>query len=162
MIALLLLVIMAALLIATPWRRLPLPARLWALTACLNAFVSFTMPTTVATSPWRPVVARVLALCSGVSVALVVLGFVLWRRYAVAASARSVWIGPLIHRRPPVLALRLFLGHRPALLSGSKLPNQPVEERRSALYSCLFQLGCFSCFSRALSVAVAYLCLVRC
>jgi hypothetical protein len=49
-----------------------------------------------------------LALCAGVSVALVVLGFVLWRRYAVAGSARSVWIAPLIIAALPGLLYAFF------------------------------------------------------
>src|SRR5688572_29054134 len=61
MIAVVLLVLILVFLAATPWRRLPTPGRIWAAGALLNSLVFFGMPTTAATSPWRPVVGWVLA-----------------------------------------------------------------------------------------------------
>src|SRR2546427_690944 len=63
MIAIVILILFILLVLTTPWRRLSAPARLWALVACSNALVFFGMPTTPATSPWRPIVGRVLATC---------------------------------------------------------------------------------------------------
>ena len=86
------LVVLALFLAATtPWGRLPLGGRLWAAAALLNTLIFFCMPTTPATSPWRPVVSRVLAASATVSLALFVLGLQLRRRDPTSRA----WIGPL-------------------------------------------------------------------
>jgi hypothetical protein len=86
MIAIVLLLVSLLLVAATPWRRLPLDGRLWAAAALLNTMVFFALPTTPATSPWRPVVAHVLAGCAVASLLLVILGLILWRRHGTLAS----------------------------------------------------------------------------
>jgi hypothetical protein len=96
MIAIVLLSVLVLLLAATPWRRLAAGGRLWALAACLNALIFFSMPTTAATSPWRPIVGRVLATSAGLSLALLVLGLVLWRRQAAVPGAGAAWVAPLV------------------------------------------------------------------
>jgi hypothetical protein len=95
MIAVVLFLLIVLLLAATPWRRLPLVGRLWAVAALLNALVFFGMPTTPATSPWRPVVSRVLAASAATSLALVVLGLILRQRYATSGEIRGWVVGPL-------------------------------------------------------------------
>jgi hypothetical protein len=96
MIAVVLLGLLVFLLAATPWRRLPAGGQLWALAACLNALIFFSLPTTAATSPWRPVVGRVLAASAGLSLALLVLGLVLWRHHGAVPGAGAVWVAPLV------------------------------------------------------------------
>jgi hypothetical protein len=96
MIVVIFAVVVVVLLAVTPWRRLPLTGRLWALASVLNALVFFSMPTTPATSSWRPIVARVLATSAGASLVLVAVGLVLRRRYGAAGEFRVVWMGPLI------------------------------------------------------------------
>ena len=96
MIAVGLLVLVLVLLASTPWGRLPRSGRLWTAAALLNALVFFSMPTTPATSPWRPVVARVLATSATLSLALFVLGLVLRRRHTEPGVHSRGWIGPLI------------------------------------------------------------------
>jgi hypothetical protein len=95
MIAAVILIVLALLLAATPWRRLSPVGRLWALAACLNALVFFSMHTIAATSPWRPVVGRVLAASAGMSLGLLLLGLVLRQRQATPSDA-GAWLGPLI------------------------------------------------------------------
>ena len=96
MIAIVLLLGSLVLMAATPWRRLPLDGRLWAAAALLNTVVFFAMPTTPATSPWRPVVARVLAGSAVASLLLLILGLILWRRHGTLASGGGVWVAPLV------------------------------------------------------------------
>lgn len=96
MIAVVIFALVVLLLAVTPWRRLPLVGQLWAMAAFLNALAFFSMPTMPATSPWRPVVARVLATSAGASLALVVLGLILRRRHAAAGEVRAAWVGALI------------------------------------------------------------------
>ena len=78
--------------LATPRGQLPRRGRFWAAAALLNTVIFFSMPTTPATSPWRPVVSRVLAASAAVSLVLFVLGLQLRRRHA----SRDGWTGPLI------------------------------------------------------------------
>ena len=108
MIALGLLLLIVLLLVATPWRRLPMAGRLWALAALLNALVFFSMPTTPATSPWRPVVSRVLAACAAASLALLVFGLILRQRYTTPGEIRGAWVGPLILGALPVVFYTFF------------------------------------------------------
>jgi len=96
MIAFLILGLVALLLLTTSWRQLPVSGRVWALAACLNALVFFSMPTTAATSPWRPLVGRVLAASAGASFALLALGLMLRHRQAAASRTSAAWVGPLI------------------------------------------------------------------
>ena len=91
MIAVGLIVVVLVLLATTPWRRLPRVGRFWIAAVLLNTLIFFCMPTTPATSPWRPVVSRVLAASAAVSLALFVLGLQLRRR---DTSSRA-WTGPL-------------------------------------------------------------------
>ena len=91
MIVIGLLVLVLFLVATTPWSRLPSSGRFWIAAVLLNTLVFFCMPTTPATSPWRPVVSRVLAASATVSLALFVLGLQLRRR---DTSSRA-WIGPL-------------------------------------------------------------------
>ncbi len=108
MIAVALLVLILLLLAATPWRRLPLAGQFWAVAALLNALVFFGMPTTPATSPWRPVVGRVLAASAATSLALLVLGLILRQRHAAAGEIRGAWVGPLILGALPVALYTFF------------------------------------------------------
>jgi hypothetical protein len=96
MIAIVILIFFILLVLMTPWRQLSAPARLWALVACSNALVFFGMPTTPATSPWRPIVGRVLATSAAVSLSLAVLGLVLRRRPTTGPGAHSALLAPLI------------------------------------------------------------------
>jgi hypothetical protein len=93
---------------ATPWRRLPAVGRLWGLAACLNALIFFSLPTTAATSPWRPVVGRVLAASAGLSLALLVMGLMLRRRHAAVPGAGAVWVTPLIIGALPSMFYAFF------------------------------------------------------
>ena len=108
MIAVALLVLILLLLAATPWRRLPLAGRFWAVAALLNTLVFFGMPTTPATSPWRPVVGHVLAASAATSLALLVLGLILRQRHAAAGEIRGAWVGPLILGTLPVVFYSFF------------------------------------------------------
>lgn len=108
MIAVVLVLLIVLLLAATPWRRLPMAGRLWAVAALLNAVVFFGMPTTPATSPWRPVVSRVLAGSAATSLVLVVLGLILRQRYATSGEVRGVWAGPIILGALPVVLYTFF------------------------------------------------------
>ena len=108
MIGIVLLILLALLLAATPWRRLPAGGRLLTLVACCNALIFFSMPTTAATSPWRSIVVRVLAVSSGVSVVLLVIGLVLWRHQAAVPGAGAAWIAPLIIGGLPSLFYAFF------------------------------------------------------
>lgn len=93
MIAIGLLVLMLLLVARTPWGRLSRAGRFWTGAALLNAGIFFAMPVTPATSPWRPVVARVLAASAAASFALFVVGLQLRRRHSEASRG---WTGPLI------------------------------------------------------------------
>jgi len=108
MVAIVLLGLLVFLVAATPWRRLPAGGRLWALVAGLNALIFFSLPTTAATSPWRPVVGRVLTASAGLSLALLVLGLVLWRRHAAAPGVGAVWVAPLVIGALPSLVYAFF------------------------------------------------------
>jgi hypothetical protein len=108
MLAIGLLGLLVFLLAATPWRRLPARGRLWALAACLNTLIFCSLPTTAATSPWRPVVGRVLAAGAGLSLALLVLGLVPWRRNAAVPGAGAVWVAPLIIGAVPSVFYAFF------------------------------------------------------
>ena len=96
MIAVVILICFILLVVMTPWRQLRTSARLWVLVACSNACVFFAMPTTPATSPWRPIVGRVLATSAAVSLSLAVLGLVLRRRPTIGPGAPSALLAPLI------------------------------------------------------------------
>jgi hypothetical protein len=91
-----LLVLVLVLLATTPWGRLPRSGRVWAVAALLNTLVFFSMPTTPATSSWRPVVARVLATSAALSFALFVLGLALRRRHTAPGVRSRGWMGPLL------------------------------------------------------------------
>ena len=108
MIAVVLLLLVVLLLAATPWRRLPMAGRLWAAAALLNALVFFGMPTTPATSPWRPVVSRVLAASAATSLALLVLGLILRHRFATSGETGGAWLGPIILGALPVVLYTFF------------------------------------------------------
>jgi hypothetical protein len=108
MIAAVLLLLLVLLLAATPWRRLPVAGRLWAVAALLNALVFFGMPTTPATSPWRPVVSRVLAACAAASLTLLVVGLILRQRYATSGEIRGAWVGPMILGALPLVLYAFF------------------------------------------------------
>jgi hypothetical protein len=66
------------------------------------------MPTTPATSPWRPVVSRVLAASAATSLALLVLGLILRQRYATSGELRGAWVGPMILGALPVVLYTFF------------------------------------------------------
>jgi hypothetical protein len=108
MIAVALLVLIVLLLIGTPWRRLPMTGRCWAAAALLNALIFFGMPTTPATSTWRPVVGRVLAASAGISLALLVLGLILRQRHSASGEVAGAWLGPLILGALPVVFYTFF------------------------------------------------------
>lgn len=108
MIAIVLLGLLGSLIAATPWRGLPSGGRLWALAACLNALIFFSLPTTAATSPWRPVLGRVVAVSAGLSLGLLVLGLVLRRRHAAVRGAGAVWVAPLVIGALPGLFYAFF------------------------------------------------------
>ena len=95
MIVVVLLAVLGVLLATTPWNRLTTTGRLWALAAGLNTLIFFSMPITAATSPWRPVIGRVLAVSAGVSLLLLLLGLGLRHRH-VAHAGLAAWLGPLI------------------------------------------------------------------
>ena len=95
MIAVVILGVLVSLLVATPWRQLTAGDRLWVLAAGLNTLIFLSMPTTPATSPWRPVVGRILAASAGVSLTLFLLG-ILIRQRRVAAGTVVAGLGPLI------------------------------------------------------------------
>jgi hypothetical protein len=96
MIAILLLIIFVVLLALTPWRRLQPMAQLWVLACCFNTLVFFSMPTTPATSAWRPIIGRFLGASAAVSFALLVLGVVLHRRYGAGPGVRPRLLAPLL------------------------------------------------------------------
>jgi hypothetical protein len=108
MIALLILGLVGFLLLTTSWSQLPVVARVWALAACLNALVFFSMPTLAATSPWRPIVGRVLAASAGASLALLALGLMLRHRHAAVSRTGAAWVGPLILGALPGVLYALF------------------------------------------------------
>jgi hypothetical protein len=108
MIAFALLVLVLLLLAATPWRRLPVAGRCWAAATLLNALIFFSMPTTQATSPWRPAVGRVLAASAAMSLALFVLGLILRQRHSAAGEVAGAWVGPLILGALPVVLYTFF------------------------------------------------------
>ena len=108
MIGLVLLVVIIVLLAITPWRRLSSTGRFWALAACLNTLVSFSMPTTLATSPWRPVVQLVLTVSAVVSFLLFGVGLILLKRQGWAAEISSVWIGLLVLGLLPGVLYTIF------------------------------------------------------
>lgn len=107
MIALLLLVVLVVLLFTTPWRQLPRTGQTWALISCLNTLVCFSLPTTPATSPWRPVVSRALVLTVALSLALFIIGLGLSRR-RVGGLRATGWLAPLIVSALPI-ATQLLL-----------------------------------------------------
>ena len=108
MIAIVVVLLIVLLLAATPWRRLPMAGQLWAVATLLNALVFFSMPTTPATSPWRPVVSRVLAASAATSLALVVLGLILRQRYATSGDHGGAWSGPILLGALPVVLYTFF------------------------------------------------------
>lgn len=87
-----LLVLCVILLAAMPWRARTRIDRLWMLASILNTLVFVAMPTTAATSSWRPVVGRVLFTTAIASFGLLVLGVILGR----GAAARGAWTAPLL------------------------------------------------------------------
>src|SRR5688572_9311551 len=90
------LALVVVVLLTTSWHRLPVSGRLWSFAACFNSLVFFGMPTTPATSPWRPLVARVLAASAAASVTLFVLGMILHRDQHEPPTPRPSWAGPLV------------------------------------------------------------------
>ena len=108
MIVVVLFLLLVLLLAATPWRRLPMAGRLWTLAALLNTLLFMSMPTTPATSPWRPVVSRLLAASAGTSLALLVLAVILRRRDATSGEIRGAWVGPMILGALPVVLYTFF------------------------------------------------------
>ena len=108
MITVAILATLVLLLVATPWRRLGPGGRVWALAASLNALAFFSMPTTAATSPWRPVVGRVLATSAGVSLVLLLVGFSLRRRHVVPSDSEAAWLAVLILGALPCLFYAFF------------------------------------------------------
>jgi predicted permease len=105
MIAIGLLVLMLVLVARTPWGRLSRAERFWTVAALLNTTIFFAMPVTPATSPWRPVVARVLAASAAASFALLVVGLQLRRRHTEASRD---WTAPLILVGLPALFYAFF------------------------------------------------------
>lgn len=108
MITIALLVLIFVLLAVTPWRRLPLVGQFWAAAALLNTLVFFSMPTTLATSVWRPVVGRVLFVSAALSFVLLVLGLILRKSHAAAGEIGSAWVGPLILVGLPAVLYTFF------------------------------------------------------
>lgn len=108
MIALVLLGLILLLLAATPWRSLPVAGRLWAVAALLNTALFLAMPTTPATSPFRPVVERLVAASAAASLALVVLGLILRQRQVAPAERGNAWAAPLILGALPVVVYVFF------------------------------------------------------
>lgn len=108
MIAVVLFLLLALLLAAAPWRRLPMAGRLWTSAALLNTLLFMSMPTTPATSPWRPVVSRLVAASAGTSLALLVLGVILRRRDPTSGEIGGAWVGPMILAALPVVFYTFF------------------------------------------------------
>lgn len=102
MIALVLLAVLGALLVATPWRRLPRAGRVWALAAFANLALFVSLPQAAATSPWRPLVASLAAACAATSAGLIAVGLLL-RTRAAGQPRPGVWIGPLVAAAFPAL-----------------------------------------------------------
>jgi hypothetical protein len=96
MIVLAIFLLLVFLLLLTPWRQLSPSARLWALAGCINAGIFFSMRTTPATSPWRPVVARVIAACAGASFVVALVGLVLRWREGTDGGAGAAWLAPFV------------------------------------------------------------------
>jgi hypothetical protein len=96
MIALALLVVFGGLAFAIPWRRLPILARTWAVAACLNTILVLSLPTTPATSPWRPVVSRLIAIGVVLSLSLVAGGLALRPHLLRAGGGTVAWLAPLL------------------------------------------------------------------
>ena len=96
MIAVVILVVVVLLLVAIPWRQLTPAGRLWVVAACLNTMVFFSMPTTAATSPRRPVVGRVLAASAGVSSVLLLVGVTFTHRRVLPDHSPVAWLALLI------------------------------------------------------------------
>ncbi len=107
MITLVLLVVLTVLLFATAWRQLPPAGQVWALIACLNTLLSFSLPTTAATSPWRPTVTRLLTASAALSLALLIAGLILHRRHA-GRGRTTGWLAPLIISALPGALLGFF------------------------------------------------------
>jgi hypothetical protein len=124
MIAVVLLLLIVLLLAVTPWRPLPMAGRLWAVAALLNALVFFGMPTTPATSAWRPVVSRVLAASAATKPCA------RRARLDTAATLRHIRRDPRCmggadnSRRATRCPLHLFLARWAVVLSWGKQPNR--------------------------------------
>jgi hypothetical protein len=113
MIALALLVVFGGLTFAIPWRRLPTMARVWAVVACLNTIFVLSLPTTPATSPWRPIVGRLIAIGVVFSVSLVACGLALRPHVLRAGGGTVAWLAPLLIGALPAFLwglLALFWG----------------------------------------------------
>ncbi|MGH7517094.1 MAG: hypothetical protein ACREOC_06450 [Gemmatimonadales bacterium] len=102
MIALILLAVIGALLVATPWHRLRRAGRVWALAAFANLALFVSLPQTAATSPWRPLVASLAAACAATSAGLIAVGLLL-RSRAGGQPRPGMWIGPLVAAAFPAL-----------------------------------------------------------
>jgi hypothetical protein len=109
MISVVLLILIVLLLAATPWRGLPLAGRFWAVAVLLNTLVFFSLPTTPATSPWRPVVQRTLAASAGMGLVLFAVGLILRKRQGTAPDIGRAWVGPLILGLLPAALYAFFL-----------------------------------------------------
>jgi hypothetical protein len=94
--------------LATSWRRLPVSGRLWLLGAGLNYLVFFGMPTTPATSLWRPIVGRALAVSAVTSFALFVVGMILRHTHPEQGRMWSSWTGPLVIGALPAVFYAFF------------------------------------------------------
>jgi hypothetical protein len=108
MVALVVLLLILLLLGLTPWQRLPMAGRLWTVAALINTLVFLGMPTTAATSPWRPVVARVLASSAATSLGLLILGLILRRYLAPLGMGGRGWAAPLILGAVPIAFYTFF------------------------------------------------------
>jgi hypothetical protein len=102
------LALVVVLFLTASWRRLAASGRLWSVAACLNSLVFFGMPTMPATSPWRPLVARVLATSAAASVALVVVGVIRRRSQHETARTRPLWAGLLVIGALPAVFYAFF------------------------------------------------------
>jgi hypothetical protein len=70
--------------------------RLWLIGAVINTAVFLSLPTTAATSSWRPVVGATVASSAGLSLVLLVLGCLLRERAGRVANHKAVGVASLL------------------------------------------------------------------
>ena len=89
--------------VLTPWRKLSGVERVWAALAYGVTTLAFSLPTTPATSPWRPVIDRAEATATVTSAALVIAGAWLMARRGARAARPLGLLGICVVAALPAL-----------------------------------------------------------